>query len=357
MGVTVRYREKKGNKQSIFLDIFKDGKRKYEFLEDLFLYTNPSNNEEKQFNKLVREQIEKKVAERNYQLLSQKYDFTKAKKQSGDFLQLFKEEADKRYKKRGAKSNTYCCYKHLAKFSGGNIPYKHLTEEFANGFREHLLEYCKLSANCARTYYQRFKMIVIIAHKSGFIQIDPTLNVRPIKEVQPRREYLTIEEVKILKETPCKVDLIKRMFLFACYTGLRISDLKAIKWANVRGDRLIFNPVKTKNKVLAIPLNETAKFYMGEKGRPDEHIFKWYFEGDGNRYDLLREWIWLRAGIGRNITWHTARHTYATLLLGHTHNLKLVKEALGHSRIETTEIYARLMPEVLAEGVNGLDTI
>lgn len=348
MGVKVRYRAKKENRQSVYLDIVKDGKRACHSL-GLFRYTKPKTLLEKFHNKQIAEQVKVIVAERELELLTSKYDFLKVKNAASDFMLTFKQEADEHYKRRGAKSNTYCCHKHLQKFTGGSLLYKDLNENFVESFRDYLLS--KLSANCARTYFLRFKKAVVKAHRQGIIQIDPTYDVKVIKEVQQPRVFLTSEEVHAMQVNPCNDNLIYRMFLFACFTGLRISDLMQVRWGQVDGNRLVYNPYKTKAKVHTIYLSDNAKRYMGSVGNPEERIFKWRF--CGNRYDVLREWA-RKCGIIKCVTWHTARHTFATHLLKSTGNIKLVQEALGHARTETTAIYAQVLNESLEEAFNKL---
>lgn len=352
MGVKIRYKDKKDNRQSIYLDIYKDKKRKYEFLDGYYRYAKPKTDEEKRFNKVVDEEVAKIAAERNLALLNHKLSFVKVGKADNDFLNHFKVEAEARYAKRGAKSNTYCCYKHLLKFTDGSLLLKELTTEFAEDFKQYLVG--KLSQNCARTYFLRFKMVVSIVHKKGFIQHDPTFGVAPIKHVNTTSEFLELEEIEALKSAECKDELLKRMFLFGCYTALRVSDLKAIKWGNVKNGVLRFNPVKTPQKLQTVYLNQNALVCMGDKRGDNEHVFPWRFEGDGNRYDILKDWA-RRAKITKNLTWHIARHTCASHMLLKTCNMRAVQMALGHSRMVTTERYAHLLDSTLVDAFNSLD--
>jgi len=352
MGVKVRYKDRKDNKQSIYLDIYKDKKRKYEFLDDFYRYSKPTNAEEKEFNKKIDAEVERIAAERVVGLLNNRLNFVKVDKSSKDFVVHFKELADKRFAKRGARSSTYCSYQHFLKFSDGVMLVKDVSPDIVEKFREYLLD--KVGQNFARTCFMRFKLVVSTLHKKGYIDIDPTLDVPQIQEHVPERVFLSPDEIESLKNTPCKSELIKRMFLFSCYTGLRISDLKAIKWSNIKDGVLTFRPVKTPKKMHVVPLNKTATFYIGEIKPPSEYVFPWNYEGDGNRYDILRVWV-RRAGLTSNVTWHTARHTCATLMLLKTGNIKAVKEGLGHSRMSTTEIYAHLMGYALVDAYNSMD--
>lgn len=357
MSVKARKKDLKNGRQSIYLDIYKDGKRKYEFLDrdTYFRYTYPKTEAEKQWNKAVDKAVEEIVAERNLSLIKNKVNFIKVEQVDKDFITHFKAKAEARFAVRGRKSNTYCCFNHFCKFIGcTSLPLKSLTEELVTSFRAYLLKHLK--QNTARTYFLRFKSVLTIVHKKGLIQVDPSIEVPPIPHVEQMREFLMPDEFVLLINAPYspKVALVRRMFLFSCLTGLRISDLKAIKWKHVITGSIIFNPVKTPTKLQVTPLSENALQLIGERQGLEDPVFKWPYEGEGNRYDLLKEWIWL-AGIRRNITWHTGRHTCATLLLDKTKDLKLVQAMLGHTRITTTEIYAHLLSLRLQEGVNTLD--
>lgn len=351
MGVTIRFRSLKEGKEKVVLDIVKDKSRSSETTE-WWRYQKPKTQEEKLHNKKIDALASSLKAKREIDLITGDYDFLKAKVGKVDFMDLFKEEADARFRKRGAKSNTYCCYLHFTRFTGGKCSIKDIDIEFIETFQAYLKT--KVSQNCASIYYKRFKRQIERAVKKGMLTYNPAEEVANIQEIEPHRERLTAEEVKILIEAQCKNDVIKNMFLFSCFTGLRVSDLMAIKWKNIEGDQLVFHPVKTKVKEHIIYLNDNAKRWMGEQGKPNDFIFHWPWKG--NRYDLLREWVWT-SGISRKVTWHTARHTFATLLLSMNGNIVAVKEALGHSRLDTTMIYAKMSNMNLINAVKSLDLI
>ena len=88
---------------------------------------------------------------------------------------------------------------------------------------------------------------------------------------EPKSNYLEIEEVKKLAATPCKVDVLKRAFLLACMTGLRISDILQLRWENIElsTDGCYCMRIRTqKAKTQAtLPLSDEALSYCGEQGR------------------------------------------------------------------------------------------
>jgi integrase len=175
------------------------------------------------------------------------------------------------------------------------------------------------------------------------------------KPEQCERNFLTFDEISLLNNTKCKNEDVKRAFLFACYTGLRISDIINIEWNDIKKDRLEFRQQKT-NNLNYMPLNETAK-----------NILK---QHRGNIYDLQNQKIfklptlslilkyideWVKsAGIKKLITTHSGRHTFATLSLTQGVDLYTVSKLLGHCRVEVTQVYAKIVDEKKIEAVNKL---
>ncbi|GHA67844.1 tyrosine-type recombinase/integrase [Pontibacter akesuensis] len=351
MGITVRHRKLSNGKQKIYLDIVQAKKRKTETTK-WQRYEKPRTQDEKEHNRKVDQLAEMLRADREKELFYGEYDFKKASSAKADFIELFREEADERFRKRGAKSNTYCSFKHFCKFTNNKCSVKDIDAAFVKSFRDYLLTV--VGQNCASTYFKRFKRQLERAVKKGMLSYNPAEEVKNIQEVLPYRERLTIEEVKMLAEHPCKCNLIKSMFMFSCFTGLRVGDLKAIKWKHIQGDTLVFRPQKTKYKLHTLQLIGNAKRWLGEEGKPEDNIFPWPYES--NRYEALREWIY-SAAITRRITWHTARHTFASMLLNTGGNIVAIQKLLCHSRMETTMRYAKVYDITVMETVGALDSI
>jgi integrase len=101
------------------------------------------------------------------------------------------------------------------------------------------------------------------------------------------------------------------------------------------------------------PISETAVNLLGERGKPSEGIFEGLKYTDSNN-DKIKRWI-LRAGIHKKITFHNFRHTYATLLLNKGVDIYTVSTMLGHKKIETTMIYAKVLSETKVKAANVID--
>lgn len=146
-------------------------------------------------------------------------------------------------------------------------------------------------------------------------------------------------------------------FLFACFTGLRLSDIRSLKWSDIVDmgtyKAIIKEQKKTKNQVV-VPLCNTALLFLPEQQNDDFvfHLPKWH---SGVR-DALKI-IAKAAGIKKNVGFHTSRRTFATLTLSACNNLKQVSVLLGHKSIENTQRYAEVMLADKADAVNRMDSV
>ena len=170
------------------------------------------------------------------------------------------------------------------------------------------------------------------------------------------REFLTIEEVKQLMATPCRYDIVKRAFLFSCFTGLRYSDIKSLLWSEIRkaaDGRTLFleHPQVKTRKIVTVPLSEEALKWMPKQQKDKEHVFHQLQITSTTVEVILGEWM-KEAGIEKHITYHCSRHTAATMLLTLGADLYTVSKILGHSSIKMTEVYAKIVDKKKLETVN-----
>lgn len=203
-----------------------------------------------------------------------------------------------------------------------------------------------LSKNTASTYFAIFKAGLKQAFIDGYLTVDIAAKVKGIQGQESRREYLTAEELNQLAMTPCSNPVIKRAALFSAITGLRHSDIMKLKWSEVvtEGEhhRINFTQKKTKG-VEYMPISDQAYELCGEPGHPDEQVFGGLPDPSWISKPLKR-WI-EAAGIKKHITFHCFRHTFATLQLTHGTDLYTVSKMMGHTNIQTTQIYAKVVDE------------
>lgn len=155
--------------------------------------------------------------------------------------------------------------------------------------------------------------------------------------------------------TDCRNDVIKGAFLFCCLVGLRYSDIAAITWGELeKGNNdetlLRFKAKKTKRGE-TFPISNEALKWLPERGTSGDGdiIFPLPKNDSGNKQ--LSRWVAL-AGIKKPITFHCSRHTAATLNLSLGTPIETVSKLMGHTKIATTQIYAKIINERQKEAVN-----
>ncbi|MEG1401269.1 site-specific integrase [Bacteroides sp.] len=374
----IRLRAKKlsnGN-QSLYLDFYKDGKREYEFLKLYVVQERSKEDKDKnvQTLKLANAIKAKKIVELQNNEHGFKTNSVKSKANFITYIDSFVEGLPKDTKGY----NGYICTMqglkyHLTKYKGENFTFKDVDRKFLLGFSEYL-KTAKVStravkeggrtlAQCTQwNYFNKFSLLLSKAKREGVIANNPISELetgdRP-QRAEPRRTYLILDEVKKLASTNFRRDDIKRAFLFSCLCGLRISDVRSLKWCNIQQDskenvRLELIQQKT-GGLLYLPISPEAMKQLPEKSDNSELIFGRL--PDNSYIDKLLK-IWAKdAGITKNLTFHVARHTFATLGLTYGAELYTVSKLLGHSDIKITQIYADVINEKRRDAVNAIPSI
>lgn len=203
-----------------------------------------------------------------------------------------------------------------------------------------------ISRNTASTYFSIFKAALHKAFIDGYLTIDLAAKSKNIYYEESQREYLTLEELNKLAATPCDSPILKRAALFSALTGLRHSDIKQLKWKDLVKDqehyRILFTQQKTKG-VEYMPISDQAYQLCGERGDSDRLIFEGLQDPSWISRPIAR-WV-EAAGITKHITFHCFRHTYATLQLTSGTDIYTVSKMLGHKKVTTTQIYAKIVDE------------
>jgi len=243
---------------------------------------------------------------------------------------------------------------HLERFQPRQLRFADVSAEWINAFREYL-DGLKLAPNSVGTYLATLKTALNSAVRKQLIPQNPFVFADPVQRKRTQRVYLTIEELHLLSATDTDHPEVKRAFLTACLTGLRISDLRALTWAQVKADGLHIIQKKTRDYTY-VPLAAEALTLLGERPAKKSSIVFTLPPLDDlyNRY--LLKWA-KRAGIDKHITSHTARHTFATLLITQGNDLYAVQHLLGHRDIRVTQIYAKLVDERKRKAVMSLPSL
>jgi integrase len=202
------------------------------------------------------------------------------------------------------------------------------------------------------------------AIKDDIIQTNPMVLIKredKPKGYIPEIEYLTNKEINMLANKDCDEDpVLKRAFLFSCYTGLRFSDVENLTWEKLRkndsGKTLLKFVQRKTNKPEYPPISDKAVRWLPERGlaKDSDHIFKLPANGYANQ--ILRRWA-TAAGITKRISYHVSRHTTATLLLSSGVPLTTVQKIMGHSDSRTTLRYAKVIDKNVSDAVEILDNL
>jgi integrase/recombinase XerC len=231
-----------------------------------------------------------------------------------------------------------------------NLTLAEVDYDFITRFEAYLLGECNLNRNTASKTLSIFRTYINSAYHKGFIKSYPFAKFK-IKKGVSNRTYLTELEVRAITDLRLYNDgeaNAQEMFLFACYTGLRFSDLINIGWDNIQdisngkgeiSKILSFENIKTR-QITEIPLIKEALGILQKKDKTDKHIFKKITNQKLNEHlKTIQE----KAGITKNLTAHMARHTFATLALTKGIDIATVSSLLGHTNLKTTQIYAKVI--------------
>ena len=357
----VRIREKNllDGSISLYLDIYYRGNRKKEGLK---LYLVPEiNATTKLQNANTRKLAEQIKAQRILDIQKEGLvDWEKVKKSrltlSAWFGQYVEDNAELSESSKRSKRNVQArMEQYLSHIGKPDLSLKEVDKESCKGFIA-FLKTCTfndgkktLSCTTCRIFVNRFGSALAKAVREGFIEHNPfTLleaKEKPQKLVADR-EFLT----------PCRYEIVKKAFLFSCFTGLRYSDMKALNWSEIHSaadgktEYIDHVQIKTKDRV-TIPLSEEAKKWMPERIEGVDNIFHQLTITHTTVEVVLKEWM-EAAGIQKHITYHCSRHTAATMLLTLGASIYVVSKILGHKSIKMTEVYAKIVDKKKLETVN-----
>lgn len=342
-------------------------KVQYEWL-NLRIFENPKTNTEKDHNKETMLLAESIRAKRLLDMQTSIHGFVSTVKGKISFLNYFKKLTErKREDSDGNYGNWLSVYEHLKVFIGKKeYTLDQIDEDFLEEFKQYLQgsitrrgKKQKLGANSALSYYNKVKAALREAYVNKMIKENPSNRVKGLKAGDTHRQYLTLEELQAMANTECSNVLLKKAFLFSALTGLRWSDVKAVDWTKIQyseksGWSLEYIQKKTKAAEI-LPLSEQAVRVLGDKEDDKIPVFKELFYHT-HMNKQLQDWA-DAAGIKKKITFHCARHTFATLQLSMDTDIYTVSKLLGHKHLKTTEIYTKVIDRKKIEAANRIPDI
>ncbi len=352
MSVILRKRKNQDGTTSLLLDIFHNSKRQYEFLKELKLIKplTPFDREENRNRLKLAEQIKNK---REQQLQGDEYDITPAFKKNIDFVQFF-ESYNNSYNKKDKRVMAGCFekFKEFMTETGiTSFTTKQINESLANEFKEYLEQ--TLNGETPANYFKKFKKVLKYGVSKKIFSFNPAQELTAKRNESIKKEVLTFAEIQLLAGTLCTNDEVKRAFLFSCLSGLRFCDIKVLQWKHINGNVLKITQLKT-SKQVTINLNENALQLIGKGGNKDELVFN--LPSHTACIKGLKVWC-TKAKINKKITWHCARHSFATNIIFYGSDVNSVSSLLGHSSLAYTQRYLRVVNELKEKAVQNLPNI
>jgi len=237
------------------------------------------------------------------------------------------------------------------------IPFQSLDKGFPAAYEYYMRTTLLNKPNTVIKTFKKLKAVIRAAIEMKLMEKSPFEGYRVAGEPTSRC-FLSLTEVDRLerfKQENCdqRLDGVITYFLFACYTGLRYADIKALTWASFAEKHIEVIQEKTGEQIL-IPISSRAEKLIGQKGKPWEKVFRVLSDQKTNEY--LKA-IAVRAEIYKNLTFHVARHSFATISLNIGIPLDVVSKLLGHNSIKTTQVYARLMDTTKFEQMQKWDKL
>ena len=285
----------------------------------IYIYANPKNKREQDFNEVMAEKAEAIRCRRFESVVNERYDFFDKYKLKADFLEYFRNQLRKHDPK------WEFVYLHFSNFVHGKCTFEELDIDLCNKFREYLLTAKKLKRN-------------------GLIRTNVNDFLEKIATEDVVKDYLSVEELYKLAETPCKKPVLKTASLFSCMTSLRISDILALCWEDIvdysAGGKCVHIITKKNRSEDIIPISEEALDLIGYSPEKRGMVFK----------GLQRCWTqtymkgWIRsAGITKKITFHSYRRTFATLQAAAGTDIRTIQSMMAHKSITTTQRYMKVV--------------
>lgn len=244
-----------------------------------------------------------------------------------------------------------------------DISLEEVTPKFLSNFDNYLRVEYNMANNHAMKIRQKLRTIYKVAIDNGWVSKNPFSTVK-IHFEPVERDVLTKSELTALIQTDMIFDRLEKMrdvFVFACFTGLAHCDVAGLTKENIITDEAGQVWLKTHrqktSEMVDIPLLEIPqliiKKYQGMK-ELNGKLLPTLTNSCSNLY--LKE-VAVRCGINKTLTFHMARHTFATTVtLSNGVPIESVAKMLGHRNIRTTQIYAKVIKDKLAEDMNNLAT-
>jgi integrase/recombinase XerD len=354
MSVTLRKKKNKSGNTSLYLDIYHNSKRDYEFLTIKLI--KPVTPADREANRETLELAKKIALKRQQELAANDYNITADNGKNTVITTWMQAYVDK-YKKKDKRNmqgalNRFKAF--LAEEKKSGLTFGQITETVVSDFQDYLRAHSE--GEGAASYFNRYKKMMKQAKRDKLILSNPAEDVKTKNGKAKKKDTLLIEEIQLLAQTPTESDHVKRAALFSCVTGFAWVDVKKLKWdhVNLQAGTVVKMREKNDGEVDAvyINLNDAAKQLVGQPGKPKDFVFNLPTANGCNK--TLKAWV-KRAGIQKKITWHNLRHSFGTNLVFLGEDITTASELLGHTSLKHTQRYVRAANEMKQRATDKLN--
>ena len=295
------------------------------------------------------------------------------KHSSHSLLELFSyhNEHNESILAHGTMKNYYTTLAYLNKFISkyygtDDLPLSKIDYSFIERFErfvrtEPIKSYDPCRGNGVYKHMERLSKVLTIGRKLRWMKENPFMDYTK-HMVKPQRKFLDITELERIEQQifyDPKINYVKDLFLFSCYTGLAYVDVSQLRPADFyrsNDGKLWMDKYRQKSKELsAVPLLDNAiavieRYWNGSVVDTDKTIFPFISNQEVNRNLKI---IRAACGISKEVTFHIARHTFATTVtLKNGVPIETVSKMLGHTKLSTTQIYAKVDEDKIANDMN-----
>lgn len=364
--IKIRFKTLKNGNRSIYLDYTVNGKRVAEYMK---MYLLPGRSPEiRRLNEHTLRAVANVKALRLTNLAWHKHANDGVAESKRKLFDVIDEYAELRTR-RGTKSAKAVCRNlkmHIAKISS-DLRLWEVNLDFVSALAENMMNNERtvtgepLARSTILGTISSLGSVLRYAVRKRMLRHNPVdlYDTRNIQGPVYKRVYLIADELKALLRTDCSVELYKELFLFACFVGLRYSDLVSLRWSDVIEEDGVLRIEKMMHKtkhMVYIPIGKIAMNYLPERGEPDDLVFPSLPKSTSGVDAVIKEWA-AEAGIAKKVTFYTSRHTFATLNLTQGADLYVVSQLLGHKEIRTTEGYAEIIDVKRTEAMYMIDDL
>ncbi len=366
----IRLREQvlKNGNRSLYLDIYHNGKRTYKFLK---LYLVPETDTPSRImnaNTLAQANAIKKemILDLTNRIAGIKDKSHKARMPFCAWMGIYAENAKKSCAE-SSKAWIDRTVKEVTDYDSETI-LADVDKEYLMRFMEYLVS--RSAHNTGRKKMTKSTVFLYLCYVRAALNYavrESVIPKTPFKGItkaslsikEHKREYLTVEEIKRLIVTPCYREDIKGAFLFSCFSGLRIYDIMNLRWKDIVRTVTHWQVeiIQYKTGVeLFLPLNMNARKWLPQKpenATEEDRVFPRLTRNYGQSLGTWME----NAGITKDITFHVARHSFATLCLTAGIDIYTTSQLLGHTTIRHTQRYARIINTKKDEAVSLFDGV